>query len=262
MQTIDFARSFLTFRIDTLKKPPQTVSHQPPYSLNNARIQLDCVCDITEKYTGNLQRIVLGVSCKTERVGVTSEIWTVPNADFVPIVSADRFLNVKTYAWIGEEQTVTLYGLGKPQPDRQFGLTAEAFDSLRIHVEECPGELLTTPQAAISAAYAHHPLTAVTDYETDRYQVALTYPVKTFNVNERDNVYQTDTGPVLFPDLTRPPEELIAGLELTFSAFNGPEWIEFLVRAPTGVPGGARVYHYTRPIRLDGVRNRLFRVGM
>ncbi len=38
MPTIDFSRSFLTFRIDTLKKPPQTVSQQPPYSLNNARI--------------------------------------------------------------------------------------------------------------------------------------------------------------------------------------------------------------------------------
>ena len=29
MQAIDFSRSFLTFRIDTLKKPPQTVSHKP-----------------------------------------------------------------------------------------------------------------------------------------------------------------------------------------------------------------------------------------
>ena len=48
MPAIDFSRSFLTFRIDTLKKPPQTVSHQPPYSLNNARIQLDCVCDVTD----------------------------------------------------------------------------------------------------------------------------------------------------------------------------------------------------------------------
>lgn len=261
MPTIDFARSFLTFRIDTLKKPPQTTSHKPPFTLNNARIQLDCVCDITEKSTGRAHRYVLGASCKTERVGVPADIWTVPNADFVPIVSTDRFLNIKTYAWIGQEQIVTLFGLGKLQPDRQVGNAIEAFDALRIHVEECSGEWLETPQAIIAATYAHHPLTAITEYETELYRVSLTYPVKTFNVNERDNVYQTDTGPVLYPDLTRSPEELIGGFDMAYSAFNCPEWIEFLVRTPTDVPGNARVYHYTKPVRVNETRNRLFRVG-
>ena len=57
MNTIDFARSFLTFRIDTLKKPPQTVSHPPPYTLNSARIQLDCVCDIRDRRTEQVTQI-------------------------------------------------------------------------------------------------------------------------------------------------------------------------------------------------------------
>ena len=260
MPAIDFSRSFLTFRIDTLKKPPQTVSHQPPYSLNNARIQLDSVCDITEKATGNVQRFLLGVSCKTERVGVTGDIWTVPNADFVPVMSTDKFLNIKTYAYIGQEATVQLYGHNKPQPDRQTGNPIEAFDSLKLHVEETAGEELQTPEAIIAATHAGHPLSACTEYETDRYKVALSYPVKTFNVNERHNVYQTDTGPVLFPDLSREPADLITGLELTFTAFNCPEWIEVLVRVANDVPGGARVYHYSKSVRLDGVRNRIFRV--
>ena len=158
--TIDFSRSFLTFRIDTLKKPPQTVSHAPPYSLNNARIQLDCVCEVVETATGTQQRFVLGASCKTERVGVEREIWTVPNADFVPIVSADRFLNIKTYAYIGQEATVTLFGLQRPQPDRQTGMTADAFDTLRIHVHESPAALLETPQAVIAATFENRPLVA------------------------------------------------------------------------------------------------------
>lgn len=260
MPTIDFSRSFLTFRIDTLKKPPQTVSHKPPYSLNNARIQLDSVCDITEKATGKTQRFVLGASCKTERVGVPSDIWTVPNADFIPVVSTDHFLNIKTYAYIGQEQSVTLFGHNRQQPDRQVGVPAEAFDSLKIHVHESPGTWLETPEAIIAATYAHHPLTAVTEYESDRYRVAIAYPVKTFNVNERDNVYQTDTGPILFPDLNRDPADLVSGLELAFSAFNCPEWIEMLVRVPTEVPGGSKVYHYTKSVRLDGVRNRMYQV--
>ncbi len=261
MPTIDFSRSFLTFRIDTLKKPPQTVSHQPPYSLNNARIQLDCVCDVTEIATNQTQRFVLGVNCKTERVGVPGDIWLVPNADFVPIVSQDRFLNLKTYAWIGQETGVTLYGHNRQQPDRQTGSTHDAFDSLKIHVAEVPGELLTTPEAIIAATYAHQPLSAATEYTSGRYRVLLQYPVKTFNVNERDNVYQTDTGPVLWPDLSREPADLIAGLNLAFTAFNCPEWIEAVVRVPTDAPSGLKVYHYTQSVRLDGVQNRMYRVA-
>ena len=55
METTDFARSFITFRIDTLKKPPLTVSHKPPFPLNNARIQVDCRLEVVEKPSGRRQ---------------------------------------------------------------------------------------------------------------------------------------------------------------------------------------------------------------
>jgi len=51
MKTIDFARSSLTFRIDTLKKPSQTVRHKPPFTLNDARIPIECRGEITAKET-------------------------------------------------------------------------------------------------------------------------------------------------------------------------------------------------------------------
>ena len=51
MQTVDFARSFLYFRNDHLKKLAPTASHKPPSTLNNARILLDCVCEITDNET-------------------------------------------------------------------------------------------------------------------------------------------------------------------------------------------------------------------
>ena len=55
------------------------------------------------------------------------------------------------------------------------------------------------------------------------------------NANERDMVYQTDTGPVLFPDLSAEPENLLTTLELAYSAFNCPDWVEFIVRVPTAI---------------------------
>ena len=55
MQVVDFSRSFSTFRIDTLQRPPVTVSHRPPFTLNNARIQIECVCLINDKQVSDKQ---------------------------------------------------------------------------------------------------------------------------------------------------------------------------------------------------------------
>lgn len=259
MTTIDFARSFLTFRIDVLKKPPQTVSHKPPYSLNNARIQIESRCEITDKSTGTAQEFLLGASCKTERVGVEQDIWTVPNADFVPIFSRDRFLNLKTYDRIGREQEVVFYPPQRGvQPDRQTGVVADTFDTVRLDLVRCPGEQLESAEQVVAATLANDPLVVRTEWETPRYAVVLEFPVKTMNANERDNVYQTDTGPVLFPDLDREPADLIAGFNLAFAALNCPTWTDFLVRVPTDVAAGVHVYHYSRSVKL-ATRNTLWR---
>src|ERR1700726_3352320 len=93
MQAIDFSRSFFTFRIDTMKKPPITTTHKMPISLNNARIQIDCRCEIRGLPNGRTHEFLLGASCKTEYVNVEQRIWTEPNADFIPVISHDQFLS-------------------------------------------------------------------------------------------------------------------------------------------------------------------------
>jgi hypothetical protein len=258
MMTIDFSRSFLTFRIDTANKPPKTVSHQPPFSLNNARIQIECVCWVTEKASNQTQRFVLGASCKTERVGVERDIWTEPNADFVPIFSDDGFMHLKTYAQAGIE--IELYPPGSgTQSDRQSGMIAEMFDSVRIDVTECEGEVLPTSDEIVGATLANQRLVARTKIQNDRYSATFEYPVKTMNANERDSVYQTDTGPVLVPDLAVGPEQMLEQMQLGFAAFNCPSWIELLVRMPTRVTDETSVYHYSHSVRFDST-NEIVRI--
>jgi hypothetical protein len=259
MQTIDFARSFITFRIDTLKKPPLTVSHRPPYPLNNGRIQVDCRLEIVPKDGGSSQVFLLGANCKTEQVGVARDIWLAPNADFVPVMSKTHVLAIKTYARIGLERQVRLFTQGVIQPDRQIAAVADAFDGLRLDVATCPGERLESAESIVAATLANEVLVARTGIENERYRAIIEYPIKTMNANERDVVYQTDTGPILLPDLTRGPDELMDGLQLAFSAFNCPEWIELIVRAPTDVGDGIQVYHYSLPLRIEGVRNEVVR---
>lgn len=258
MKTFDFSRSYLTFRIDTEKKPPKTVSHKPPYSLNNARIQVDCCCTVTEKATAWSQQFVLGASCKTERVGVERDIWTEPNADFVPIFSDVGFVNLKTYSQAGLDVELYPPGSGR-QTDRQSGRLQDVFAATRIDLAESEGNVLETGEEIVEATLGNVPLNARTTIQSKRYSAVIEYPVKTMNANERDIVYQTDTGPVLFPDLSAEPEEMLLRMELAFAAFNAPDWVEFLIRAPTPVSDRIRVQHYSKPLRCDS-RNEVIRV--
>ena len=258
MNTFDFNRSFFTFRIDTLVKPPLTVTHKPPFSLNNARIPIECRCVVTEKATDQAQAFVLGASCKTERVGVEGDIWLEPNADFCPIFSDDRYLSLKTYSQVGTTMDLFPPGSGS-QSDRQTGLIDDTYDSVKIDLAERDGELLESAREIVEAVLANQNLVARTELENDRYHALIEHPVKTINANERDWIYQTDTGPVLFPDLSVEPDSILTSLELAYSAFNCPDWIEFIVRRSTPTTSDINVYHYSDAVRCDS-RNQMLRI--
>ena len=102
-------------------------------------------------------------------------------------------------------------------------------------------------------------LVAKTTLQDGPYTAVIEYPVKTINANERDWVFQTDTGPHLFPDLSRGPDDLLGGMQLAYSAFNAPDWIEFIVRAPTEIAEGIWVWHYSQPVRRDA-KNEMLRI--
>lgn len=250
MEMIDFPNSYLTWRTDWEVLPSKTASSKPPYTLNNARIQIDCWCGITEKATGEEREFVLGVSCKTERVGAPKDIWTEPNADFIPVLSQDQFMLIKTFDRVGKRVQLYPPSLGE-QPERQIGRTEDNFTELRIDLTRRVGIVLDKTEDVVQAVLDNHQLVARTEYEDDRYAVVLEYPIKTINANERDNFFQTDTGPHLYLDISRDPDELIEGLELAFSAFNTPDWIELIVRVPTPLTDDISVYHYSKPVRLD-----------
>lgn len=259
MKVLEFARSSIFFRIDLDRVAPKTLSHEPPYRMNNARVPVDGICRITDRPTGRVATFVLGADCKTERVGADGDLFLDPNADFIPIFSDDSFMHVKTFAQAGTVSRPWPPAAAE-QPDRLVTPIAESFDRVHLDLVEREGERLADARAIVDAVLANDAMVGIHRLANERYEAEIHYPVKTVNANERDIVYQTDTGPILFPDLEREPADLLAGLELAFTAANAPDWAQLIVRTRTPIADGVEVYHYSRSIRLDGIVNEFYRI--
>jgi hypothetical protein len=292
MQVLDFARSSVTWRIDLDELPPRTLSHQPPYPMNNSRITLESRCTIVEDETGRTHTFVLGASCKTEQVGAERDLFLLPNADFMPILSEREFMHIKTFSRAGQTRPRYTGETGsrtagpddgaedddgprdragrdagrdagpapEDQPDRLRVPIRGTFVKVHLDLVSHEAERLRDAEDIVNATFSGDPMVVHTTIRRGRYTATVEFPVKTMNANEREWIYQTDTGPVLYPDLDAPPDELMDRLDVAFAAHNAPDWIEFIVRRRTSIGEGLDVFHYSEPVRLNGVENAVYRI--
>ncbi len=234
-----------------------------PTTINNARISLECRCEILDLRSGQSNVYVLGASCKTERVGADQGCWLEPNADFCLAASEQEFLLFKSWARNGLVVAKHPEALGVPQ-ERQSGSCRDAWADFGIQLRPVRGQALKTLDDIIPAIRGDRPLVAHSEYDDGDYRVIFDHPVKTINFSERERVFQTDTGPILLPDLSparlRESDRLIDCFDLAYSAFNSAGWAEFIVNVPTPVGGGITVNHYSRTRRIESTRNLLVEV--
>ena len=263
MHVIDFSRSYLRFRLDRESLPPNTVSHAMPTSINNVRIAVDCRCELIDRSSGHSTVFVLGAPCKTERVGVGRDCWTMPNADFCLVMSSEEFLIIKSWAHKGIQIMRYPESLGV-QPERQSGLCRDVWPEFSVQLSPVSGRPLESIKEIVVASCGDRTIVARTEYDDGDYHVRIDYPVKSMNYSEREGMYQTDTGPILLPDLSAKRlsqcTRLIECCDLAFVAFNTAGWSEFIVNAPTPVADGVSVNHYSEPRRIEPIRNSLAEV--
>ena len=130
-------------------------------------------------------------------------------------------MHIKTFARAGTKAQAYPPGSGE-QSDRLTARIVDTFVDAHLDLVEREGERLADGKAIVDSILANDVIVGVHRLSTDRYDVEIEYPAKTINGNERDIVYQTDTGPILWPDLARDPDDLLPGLELAFTAANAP----------------------------------------
>jgi len=232
MEVIDFARSFVTF--------------VTPGRTNNARIQVECACTLAAPGQARTEYLVVA-SCKSEHVYVEDGLFQQPNYDFSGIFSQHEYAIVRAHATSDEGG----YEIGK---------VAERFEVLHIHVVRTEGRVCASDEEIVRATLANDILIARTELRDPQsgLEATLEYPVKTMNVREEGSVYQVDTGPVVFPDLSPPGREGIERLTLAFVALNRAESAEFVLQVPTAVGAGTEVQtpHYSE-VRKVATRNEI-----
>jgi hypothetical protein len=85
--------------------------------------------------------------------------------------------------------------------------------------------------------------------------------VKTINIAEKDGLHQTDTGPVIVPDLSADrvaaADPFIGVFDLAYSAWHAPDWAEVVCNVRTSLSADISVNHYSRPRLLAPTQNCL-----
>lgn len=259
----DFGHAYLRWTLDTKVKPPKTVSRPLPMTLNRVRMPVEATVTLKHEATGAEVRYALGAECRTEQVWVKRDVWHDPNSSMCMIGGEKHCLIEKHWARADFEAKLDPPKLGA-QPERQLIDPQEAFAAFSMDLPAVRAVELLSTDDILATLEGGATVVSRTEYRASGFAITLEYPVKTVNHSERERYYQVDTGPVLFPgvaDIGANGEPPLTACRLAYVAHNAPDWAEFIVCVPTPVKDDIKVHHYSKSVRIEGVRNRLFRVA-
>jgi len=262
VRTLDFSRSYYRFFVDFETREMISLSHKPPTRTNRTRITIESSCRLTHRPTGKTTNYYLSAACKSERVGAgKGDLWIEPNADVIFLLSDDGQFGIYK-SWLRNDPGVMRYpeSLG-PQPERQTFRVEDNFDDVRLDLCEVDATALTDFSSAEKGIGGTSPLVSRIAYQDGDYDVCIDQPVKSINICEKDELFQTDTGPIIVPDLSAgriESDDLMIGvMDLAYSAWHAADWAEFVINVPTPLNDELSANHYSKPRLIDPSCNSL-----
>jgi hypothetical protein len=115
---------------------------------------------------------------------------------------------------------------------------------------------LDTFERIRDATAAGLPIVTQTEIRDDKtgLRAVIECPSKTMNISLVQKMYQVDTGPIAFPDLTKRFDVPIDCLSVAFIVFNAPHFADFIIERPTPVVENGqeecKIYHFSAPFSL------------
>jgi len=233
MTPLDYGRSFLIDKATS----------------NEVRFWVESRTRVIDETDGKTEDYIQTGSCKSEDTFAERDLFYRDNYDFLPI--------------FGPEYGVIYRRKAAVNPHYKSCVASERmWDGQIYHLTDAKRyEELTDLQAILEATRAFYPLVAQTEIwnEETKLRAIIEYPVKTMNTRREPTIYQVDTGPVAFPDLTERHARVVDGLSLGFVAFNAAHFADFILEVPTTLAPGVTTHHYMHQISLPA-RNRLFAI--
>ncbi len=221
---------------------------------NAVRLWIESRTTITDLANDKSQVFYQCGSCKSENTFAEKDLFKTDNYDFLPILGDQEWLIFRRTAHVSPS-----YRLVQPEIIQP---TIWGEPDLKLRYASQVSELKSFPEIRDATAQGK-PIVAQTElhHEENGLKAVIEYPVKTMNIGLEKSMYQIDTGPVAYPDLSKKFERPIECLSLAFVAFNAPDFADFLIEQPTpedsNEKGLPQTYHYSQPFSLKS-KNRLF----
>jgi hypothetical protein len=225
---------------------------------NQVRFWVESTTKVIDEKTGISMDFYQCGSCKSEHTFAKTNLFQENNYDFLPILAGDQWLVFRRLPGFSDRyrkvHVAKNIAFGKPilktlRPAAKVTLLPQKWEAIA-----------ETTAAGI-------PIVAQTElyHQEMGLRAILEYPVKTMNISVPKKMYQVDTGPVAFPDLTIRPDRLVDCISLAFVAFNSPHAADFVTEQLTPVdpndPESPQTYHYSNPFSLPA-KNRLLAVAI
>ena len=203
-------------------------------------------------------------SCKAENTFDAQgpgDLFKQPNYDFIPVLCGDEILIFRRGAYrdAAHDMGYTAFETRNPS----FG----SFTHSVVTTEDVA--LLDSFETIVQATRRHLPIVGKTLIENPETQLRaeIEYPVKTLNLLFDPDIYQVDTGPVLFPDLSQRYDTWAEAMSLAYIAYETRtrDFADFVVEAPVPVLKDGeevcRVMHYSQTLTCKAV-NSLWSIGV
>ncbi len=221
---------------------------------NAPRLWVESRCRLVDERSGDEEEYVQTASCKSEDTFGRDHLFQEDNFDFMVIFGPKDELVFRRKAWLNDNYRTT-YPAGRLWATKSFDFVAP------ITVTE-----LTTNAQIRAATHACRPLVSQTEIWNDStgMRAIVECPIKSMNIHDGRDLYQVDTGPVLFPDLAHRELKFVESVKLAYVAFNGPQAADFVCEVPTRIVENGRevcrVRHFSERHRL-AARNRIYCLG-
>lgn len=223
---------------------------------NSVRMWIESRTTVIDTKSGKSTVYYQGASCKSENTFGEKDLFYKDNYDFLPVFGEGKVLVFRRHsqkrgdAYRNIKQMEEMWG-GNPviyTPSPEVITELDTFEKIR------------------DATAAGIPIVTQTEFENAEtgLKAIIEAPCKTMNISHPKKMYQVDSGPLAFPDLTQKFDPQIKSLSLAFIAFNQPHFADFVIEAPTSIIEDGKevstVYHYSKLVTLKA-RNKILALG-